>query len=196
MSLFLIENNVPEPKEVINESGGAHQKLARLRIEKYKKAKDEYDNAKKEEDDILKGKSKIDLRKMKKIGEIERKFNNLTPPWKEKDRMDSASIKPEKGSRINTPIGTFYSYNHPSYSDDTWHDKEVRSAKKSLGVGKGNIPEERKPGLYKKLQDAKKHEAFDMCADYVVGCLEGSIDDFDLDLFTEATSFIIDCLDE
>ncbi len=39
-------------------------------------------------------------------------------------------------------------------------------------------------------------ETFDMCADYVVGCLEGSVDEFDLDLFTEASAFIIDCLDE
>lgn len=41
-----------------------------------------------------------------------------------------------------------------------------------------------------------RNETFDMCADYVVGCLEGSVDEFDLDLFTEASAFIIDCLDE
>jgi hypothetical protein len=169
MAIYKVIN---EENETLNESGGAHQKLIELRkskrndIEKWDRRLYNLDNF------------KSDL-KNKKDQDVVEKF---------KDKLKKSNFYKNKkdGTEAYVPSS--------KYQAGT---TDVDNLKDAMHVGKKHAERnERKPGLYKKLQDIKRNEAFDMCADYVVGCLEGSVDEFDLDLFTEASAFIIDCLNE
>ena len=185
------ESTAPEPEDALNESGGAHQKLAKLKANKLNK--------------IYKNTSDLGKLSSNHSGKSDEAIKNAL----EKNKKDYEKITGEKGfdDISNTYTYTRYSkkYGNPEsdplyqkFEKDKDRLKKVHNLKKRLGVGEkfGSKEEGKTPGLYKKLQDIKRNEAFDMCADYVVGCLEGSVDEFDLDLFTEASAFIIDCLDE
>ncbi len=169
MSLFLVENN-----ETLNESGGAHKKYAENMVKQRNKDFKKLFALKMLNDDNGPRANKY---VKDNIGKLEDRLNNSLAP---------AVLNDIKKSKKGNPDSKY----------DDRHD--VQYLKKRLGVGSSSkSKEERKePGLYKRLQDIKRLEAFDLASEYVVGCLEGSIDDFNLDLFTEASNFIIDCLDE
>ena len=170
MAIYKVIN---EENETLNESGGAHQKLIDLRDKRRKELED-------------------------KIADTKRIANNPGNSLAQRNYADKLKYKLK--NKYNDTVKFKGAYvperaKHGKYKDD------IDDLKHALGVGDNHLYglERKHPGTYKKLYDIKKHEAaetFDMCADYVVGCLEGNVDELDLDLFTEASAFIIDCLNE
>ncbi len=181
MAIYKVIN---EENETLNESGGAHQKFVKLRSKKV--------------DEANKKINKLEELKSKSSGKLADALENDI----RKQKKDRNFYDTDKASGFYGTSGLHQAIkdsrkNSSGSSRTPASDSEVRLLKSELGVGKRNAERnERKPGLYKQYQDIRKNETFDMCADYVVGCLEGSVDEFDLDLFTEASAFIIDCLDE
>ncbi len=155
MSLFLVENNAPEPENVVNESGGAHQKY--LKIEKAKELKAKK-NIKKLKD--LKDKPASKDYGIKgyidgMLSRAENDYNKKKGHYEEIDRWRDRIKKSRKGDKGD------YMFN------------PITNLKSKLGAGSYNIPKKRDEGIYKDLNDIKKHESVDLAFEYLNGCLKG-----------------------
>lgn len=126
----------------------------------------------------------------------------------------------EKLAKISKPMRTaqdykdredFYSTSNKLQSKDENRMDRARAFAKRPVLGllmrkinrklddkyKGSNASRDRKGRYSPVSGGSYHlETFNACSDYVVGCLEGNIDDFDLNLFTEASAFIIDYLNK
>ena len=136
---FFIENGISLTEEqlenlkeeCIEESGGAHQKYAKMQADKYKKAEEEYNN---KDNDLL------------TMGKALKTKSNLNNEIESRTKDKSTPLSPNLTSE-------YFSKGGYGKVDDEKLEKfkikdSLKNYKKSLGVGKENIHKDREPGEY------------------------------------------------